>query len=381
MTFSNAPNFDGLADLGRRDGIDIRPVLVRVLTDLYVQKPRHTAEEERNYVELMLRFVGMTDVSTRANVARKLASYAGAPLPVIQRLARDVFEVAEPILRQSAQLSPADLVSIADCGPQHAAAITARRRADIARSLELARPVRTLAAAGSLLATSARTPVAEPGAGGDEAGTERASETPKREPQRESDADVSRRFLEAGAAERRAILSALESEAEIASYGELAAREHAFSRLETAALQRRPDAFALELESALAVSLALTSRIVADPGGEPLLVALKALGMPSNVLLRVLLFLNPVIGQSVDRVFDLARLYDRLAPIAARRLIAGMRLAHPAEQRRPAGHQPVHAPDPLTRVRDAFASAARRAVGQSPASAPAEDRSRRQGTT
>lgn len=380
MAFSNAPNFDGLADLGRRDGIDIRPVLVRVLTDLYVQKPRHTAEEERNYVELMLRFIGMTDVATRANVARKLAGYDGAPLPVIQRLARDIIEVAEPILQQSTQLSPADLVSIADCGPQHAAAITARRRADIARRLELARPVKTLASAGSLLAASACTPAAEPDASGGEAGTERASETPKREPQRESDADLSRRFLQAGSAERRDMLSALEREAETASQGELAAREHALSRLETAALQRKPDAFALELESALAVSHILASRIVADPGGEPLLVALKALGMPSNVLLRVLLFLNPAIGQSVERVFDLARLYDRLAPIAARRLVAGMRLTHPAE-RRPAGHQPVHAPDPLTRVRDAFASAARRASGQPPAAAPAEDRHRRQGTT
>lgn len=379
MTFSNAPNFDGLADLGRRDGIDIRPVLVRVLTDLYVQKPRHTAEEERNYIELMLRFIGMTDMATRSNVARKLAGYAGAPLAVVQRLARDVIEVAEPILRESTQLNPADLVAIAECGPRHAAVITARRNADIARSLELARPVNSLASTSSLLAASARTPVTAPESGRSDAAAERADATPKREPKRENEADVSRRFLDGGPAERRAILSALESEAETAAHGEYVRREHSLSRLESAALRQKPDEFALELETALALSRALASRIVDDAGGEPLLVALKALGMPSNMLLRVLLFLNPTVGHSVERVFDLARLYDRLAANVAHRLVSGMRLANSAERRAP--HQPVHAPDALTRVRDAFAAPPRRAPSQSPAGAQPEDRNRRQGTT
>ena len=35
----------------------MRSALLRVLTDLYVQKPKHTADEERHYTELALRLI------------------------------------------------------------------------------------------------------------------------------------------------------------------------------------------------------------------------------------------------------------------------------------------------------------------------------------
>ena len=44
------PGFDGLMTLSRREGVDIRPTLLRVLTDLYVQTSVHSAEEERQFV-------------------------------------------------------------------------------------------------------------------------------------------------------------------------------------------------------------------------------------------------------------------------------------------------------------------------------------------
>ena len=40
---------DGLMTLSRREGVDVRPTLLRVLTDLYVQKSQHTSEEERQF--------------------------------------------------------------------------------------------------------------------------------------------------------------------------------------------------------------------------------------------------------------------------------------------------------------------------------------------
>ena len=43
MKSSPDPKLDGLVDLACRDGVDIRPTLLRVLTDLYVQKPKHSA--------------------------------------------------------------------------------------------------------------------------------------------------------------------------------------------------------------------------------------------------------------------------------------------------------------------------------------------------
>ena len=41
------PGFDGLMTLSRREGVDIRPTLLRVLTDLYVQTQVHSDEEAR----------------------------------------------------------------------------------------------------------------------------------------------------------------------------------------------------------------------------------------------------------------------------------------------------------------------------------------------
>ena len=88
---------DSLADLGLRSGVDMRPTLLRILTDLYVQKFRHTSEEERHYTELALRLLDAVDVGTRAAVAGKLAHHLSPPLAVLQHLSRDVAEVAEPL--------------------------------------------------------------------------------------------------------------------------------------------------------------------------------------------------------------------------------------------------------------------------------------------
>src|SRR5262245_19904122 len=127
MVVTTVPNLDGLIALARQDGVDIRPTLLRVLTDLYVQKDDHTRGEEEHFTELSLSLLAGLDVPTRPAIARKLAPYAHAPHAVVSRLARDVIEVAEPLLRCSPCLSGDDLVAvIRDCGPRHAAVIGAR---------------------------------------------------------------------------------------------------------------------------------------------------------------------------------------------------------------------------------------------------------------
>ena len=68
------PNLDGLIGLARQDGVDVRPTLLRVLTDLYVQKPAHTREEEHRFTELTLSLLTGVDVPARVAVARKLAA-------------------------------------------------------------------------------------------------------------------------------------------------------------------------------------------------------------------------------------------------------------------------------------------------------------------
>ncbi|MBN9551156.1 MAG: hypothetical protein J0H31_20405, partial [Alphaproteobacteria bacterium] len=86
---------DQQASAGLVQGVDVRPSLLRVLTDLYVQQPqRHTDEEERQYAELARRLLPVVDKATRVTVATKLASYPFAPATVIEQLSRDVAEVA-----------------------------------------------------------------------------------------------------------------------------------------------------------------------------------------------------------------------------------------------------------------------------------------------
>ena len=57
-----------------------------MLTDLYVQKPVHSPEEETQFVELALGLVDAVDTQTRATVAATLAAYPAAPEVVVGRL-------------------------------------------------------------------------------------------------------------------------------------------------------------------------------------------------------------------------------------------------------------------------------------------------------
>ena len=80
------PGFDGLMTLSRREGVDIRPTLLRVLTDLYVQASAHSADEERQFVELTSRLIDEVDDATRAAVRARLAIYPATPARIMDKL-------------------------------------------------------------------------------------------------------------------------------------------------------------------------------------------------------------------------------------------------------------------------------------------------------
>ena len=81
---------DRLARLAAPGDPDMRPTLLRVLTELYVQKPTHPADEERHYTELALRLLDAADIGTRAAVAQRLAQYRSPPRRVVERLAGEI---------------------------------------------------------------------------------------------------------------------------------------------------------------------------------------------------------------------------------------------------------------------------------------------------
>src|SRR5512146_2951832 len=99
--FSAYSPLDSLVDLACRDGVDIRPTLLRVLTDLYVQKPVHSGEEETQYVELARGLIDVVDASTLAIVADKLSAYPAAPAAILNRLGITAVARTAPVPKKS----------------------------------------------------------------------------------------------------------------------------------------------------------------------------------------------------------------------------------------------------------------------------------------
>jgi len=256
------PTLDNLLDLACRDGVDIRPTLLRVLTDLYVQKPAHSIEEEVQYVELALGLIDVVDETTRAAIANRLTGYPAAPAAILRQLG-----LATPEKVPAESLNEADL------------------------------------------------------------------------------ADV---FFSASSEERRLILTHFDAATGGAPQQRASAPSDLITRLEQAALGRNESEFCRTLELALGVGRALAERIARDETGEPVVVAAKALGMKAAVFQRILLFLNPRIGQSIERVYDLAQLYDELSPASAGRMAAIWRQS---ERRATPRYQPFYADDARTSAR------------------------------
>jgi hypothetical protein len=251
---------DGLVDLACRDGVDIRPTLLRVLTDLYVQKPAHSADEEIQYVELALGLIEAVDAPTRATVAETLSAYPAAPAAILAKLGG----------RASPPAAPAPVKTEANSTTSH---------------------------------------------------------------------DLVDLFFAASAEERCLILANLDVGTEPTTRRPAPAASEVIRRLENAALQRNPGEFSRMLERALGIGRELAERITRDPSGEPIVVAARALGMTAAMLQRILLFLNPAVGESVTRVFDLARLFDELKPAAAERMLEIWRQSNSRSQ---IMHAPVH---------------------------------------
>jgi hypothetical protein len=256
------PGLEGLLGLGER--ADIRPTLLRVLTDLYMQKPVHSHEEERHYTELALRLLESVDESTRQMLRVRLADYDGAPQAVLDRLG-------------------------------------VSRRAD------------GPAARAEQHAPAIRDPLDEP---------TNVHDVPAETPIA-SASELMQTFFDAGPEERRLILLALDySEPEEVVSGPMRDAIGISHRLESAVLRRNYEEATWQIERAFGISRVIARRIVSDPTGEPFIAAAKAIGVPTEVLQRILLFLNANIGRSVQRVYELTQLYEEISRPAAERLVA-----------------------------------------------------------
>jgi uncharacterized protein (DUF2336 family) len=336
-------SLENLTHFGLRAGVDMRPTLIRVLTDLYVQKLTHTPDEERHFTELALRLLDAVDVATRMAVAERLARHLAPPLRVIERLAGDLPDIAavvraHPVRLRQERKQPA--------GEPAVATIPAAQAAEPAPTAEVA--IRDGEDEqhdedSTTIADSAHTVAADI-----------ASE-------------LNELFFAASAEERRLILLNLEIVAP-ASAGrvDLAPEAAIGRRLETAALTRNREDFAQHLAQALQIPRAQARRIVGDELGESIVIAAKALTMPRDVVYRILLFVNTTVGHSVERVHALATLYDEMTREAAEHMVAIWRSLRRSE-RAATAHRPLHWNDEArARARSATATVRRAPAAQRP---------------
>jgi hypothetical protein len=291
--------FDGLMMLSRREGVDIRPTLLRVLTDLYVQTPDHTPDEERQFTELASRLIDVVDDATRAAVRARLSIYPRTPRELAWKLRlQPAPEAAPPAPDTSLEIDPA-------------------------ADLEI---------------------VSEPDAG----------LVPTMSMQPDDAAKLIALFLETEGRHRAQFLHGLATTPLKPSTPvdpKRAAR--AVANLEKMAMAGDNAGFVNELADALILTGRVAGQIVNEPGGEALACALKALGMPAEVFQRVLLFLNPKLGASVMDVYRLARLYDVIELRSALILLAAWRGATLAATR--AKYRPALHDDERHRARPASA--------------------------
>jgi hypothetical protein len=277
METSSLANLERLSDTGLRGGVDMRPTLLRVLTDLYVQKLAHTPDEERHYTELALRLLDSVDVQTRAAVAARLTVHVSAPRPVIDRLAADLPEVTAAL--QTKRLARA-----------YGGGTAAQKD----------RPAGVLAHAAPPTGMRAQAEIDEDIA-----------------------CELNDLFFAADANERRLILLNIDIVVGATAARPTIARDGAVGRrLEAAALARKREDFTNELSRSLRIPREQSRRIASDKLGEPIVVAAKALGIPRDLLYRILLFVNNAVGHSVERVHALATLYDEISLNAALDLVA-----------------------------------------------------------
>jgi hypothetical protein len=308
------PGLDGLMTLSRREGVDIRPTLLRVLTDLYVQAKAHSADEERQFVELASRLIDQVDDATRAAVRARLSVYPATPEELLGKLSL--------------------------------------RRTD---------PNQPLPVAAEILGPPSPPPLVKPPT---EAQLRMASSLAMRP---NDAAEITDMFFAATGSERVQILQNIVQTPLKASARIPAPRAaRAIEILEMAAFAEDIENFAREIGEALILPSRIAEQVVNDPGGEPLACAARTLNMPSPVFQRVLMFLNPALGSSVHYVFRLSRMYDRLSERTALIMLAAWRGSTMAVAR--AKYRPTLYDDERHRARST--SGERRPAGQ-PSDAPA----------
>lgn len=315
---------DRLVDLGRNPDVNIRPVLLRVLVDLFISRPSHSSDALVQFEEMASRLLDEADGAARLLAAEKLAAHRQTPAALLKKLLADRDAVADVILSR-ATLDPHTLQSAAALGTTARAAAVARR-SDLDAATVRALAERPEPEVVTALADNTEAPI--------DIGLQRYLVRRGRDNavlaarllKRGGDPlELAALFLTADRDGRAAILMALRRQELGRPAAEpLPTADTARRQIERVALLPGQDGLDLVLCAALGLPAPVVERILDDVGGEPLAVALAALGVSSELAARVFILGNPAIGRSYPLVRSLAGLVETLPVGAARRILASL---------------------------------------------------------
>lgn len=352
-----------LESLSRQEGMDVRPILVRVLTDLFLQKPNHSPDEIARYEELTLQLLDVVDVATRGVIARKLADEPRAPDAVVARLLEDEPTVAAPLIARVPGLSRVKLLALALDGDQTQAGAVAQR-ADLDPDMS-----RLLAHHPNdyVLETLAANRDAALGDAALRALVARALRSPPLAAMllRREDVDMALLaplYLHASREQRAGIRKAL-AERPTRGPGRTLRNVDAVDAalIEAATESGRAHVVSEALSETLGLRLADAAWLSTEPSGEAFVIMLRAAGVENAGVGRALLLCQPEIAQSVARFFELVELAETTPRTVAAELLAALVGEAPAAAPR---HEPAFDPSgaveragvarPAQRIRRAY---------------------------
>ena len=324
MTNEFLSGLEGLVALGKDGGLNMKPILLRVITDQFVSKPRHPAADIRQYEELALQLIPEADVAIAVNVAKRLGAHPDAPPSVIEKLLDRAPETAAAVFASGAAVDRAKLADRAEWGSlAEAIAIAGRKNLDARTASALARRQETEALCA--LAANKEAPLdahaisylLQRGRTDRELGLVLLART-------DLTIDKSPLFLLANSEQRAEMLAAARQANPPLRGGNTRAPQRDLDALADLAAAQKWGLFAIEFAMRLGGDPRGVQEIIRDKSGEPLAVALAALGMEPADAARIFLSSEPGISHSVDRIRMLTRISSDLPPHGARRLISAI---------------------------------------------------------
>lgn len=330
-------SLERLVRLGRTPDVDIRPVLLRVLVDMFVHRSHHAPADLLQFDDMIGRLLDDADAEVRQTVAEKLAGHPATPQALLDRFLDEGGDVAAPVLARAA-IGAASVGRAAAWGTTAMALAVAGRpdlSADAVASL-IDRPEPEVLLA---VAENAAAPI------GPEAfrylvRRARDDDALGRSLLRRDGTEAERTplFLAADSAQRAAIILAARREdlSPDPAPTRLTADDVAgLERVERAVLAPDRDGFDTALAMALKIRLDDVWRLIDDPKGEPLALALAAIGASPELAARVFILSGPAIGHSVMAVRSLTTLVESIPRRTAARLVSAMTHAAARAARQP----------------------------------------------